>query len=42
VWGLGFGVVRVRRGAPHIRGAHTNIKGKLRFEMRGDVFPPRA
>jgi hypothetical protein len=36
-------VVKVYEGAPLIRGAHTKFQSiSLRFEMRGDVFPPRA
>jgi hypothetical protein len=34
---------RSRKGAPLIRGAHTKSQVKrLRFGVRGDVFPPRA
>jgi hypothetical protein len=41
--GLGLVLCKVRRGAPHIRGAHTKYQGSSqRFGMRGDVFPPRA
>jgi hypothetical protein len=36
-------LLRFRRGAPHMRGAHTKYQViTLRFEMRGDVFPLRA
>jgi hypothetical protein len=39
------GMVRcwLRKGAPHLGGAHTKFQVKrLRFGVRGDVFPPRA
>jgi hypothetical protein len=42
VLGVRFCVVRFRRGAPHIGGAHTKFKANKRFVMRGGVNPPRA